>query len=51
MAATKKTASNTKQPQSEPEISAEDAPISARPARRADLTGQGRQLDALGNER
>jgi hypothetical protein len=28
----------------------DNAPIAARPARRADLTGQGRQLNAVGNE-
>jgi hypothetical protein len=28
----------------------DNAPIAARPARRADLTGQGRTLDAVGNE-
>ncbi len=44
--ASTKSASKAKKDSSAPE----DVVIAARPARRADLTGEGRTLDALGNE-
>jgi hypothetical protein len=51
MPATKKSQPAKSKKTPEADTSAEDAPIAARPALRADTSGQGRTLDALGNPR